>query len=223
MSAVRCGAARRGLRGAALCPCRWRYGVQTVRCVVCTAAAAVQSVTVSSLLERRRAARRGSRWERGGPAVIGWSAAAASGEGETTQELNTGRRCSLTTLQDLPARLRFMNRYLRPLAADALAFLFLSISPKRAATKTDKLRYLRALPPSSSKTKRARTSAAWRCDINDVDRLAALNYVIRLRTHKDVACLSLAAFTLLFVSLFSLFSSYIIYFLVCLVCMHRLL
>lgn len=199
--------------------------MQTVRCVLCTAVAAVQSVTVSSLLERRRrAARRGSRWERGGPAVIGWSAAAAaSGEGETTQELNTGRRCSLTTLQDLPARLRFMNRYLRPLAADALAFLFLSISPKRAATKTDKLRYLRALPPSSSKTKRARTGAAWRCDINDVDRLAALNYVIRLRTHKDVACLSLAASTLLFLSLFSLFSSYIIYYLVCVVCMRSLL
>lgn len=99
------------------------------------------------------AARRGSRWERGGPAVIGWSAAAASGEGETTQELNTGRRCSLTTLQDLPARLGFMNRYLWPLAADALAFLFLSISPKRAATKTDKLCYLRALPPPQLENK----------------------------------------------------------------------
>lgn len=187
--------------------------VQTVRCALRTAAAAVQSVTVSSLLERRRAARRGSRWERGGPAVIGWSAAAASGEGETTQELNTGRRCSLTTLQDLPARLGFMNRYLRPLAADALAFLFLSISPKRAATKTDKLCYLRALPPPSWKTKRARTGAAWRCDINDVDHLAALNYVISLRSHKDVACLSLATRCFYPVICFSLLLLFLLHYL----------
>lgn len=81
------------------------------------------------------------------------------------------------------------------------------------------------LPPGSSslqlenKEGSDRRGVVWRCDINDVDRLAALNYVISLRAHKDVACLSLAAFTLLFVSLFSFYSSYIIYFLVCVVCM----
>lgn len=222
---MRCGAARIERCSALSLSLTIRSADGTLRTLYCRCRSTERHGILSiRAAAARGAARRGSRWERGGPAVIGWSAAAAaSGEGETTQELNTGRRCSLTTLQDLPARLRFMNRYLVPLAADALAFLFLSISPKRAATKTDKLRYLRALPPSSSKTKRARTGAAWRCDINDVDRLAALNYVIRLRAHKDVACLSLAAFTLLFVSLFSLFSSYIIYYLVCVVCMRCLL
>lgn len=179
------------------CRCRGteRHGILSIRAAACGAA------------------RRGSRWERGGPAVIGWSAAAASGEGETTQELNTGRRCSLTSLQDLPARLGFMNRYLRPLAADALAFLFLSISPKRAATKTDKLCYLRALPPPSWKTKRARTGAAWRCDINDVDHLAALNYVISLCAHKDVACLSLASRCFYPVICFSLLLLFLLHYL----------
>lgn len=96
-------------------------------------------VTVSRGCHGTAMRRRGSRWEQPEPAVIGRSASAAARErGQTTQEVNTGRRCSLTTLQDLPARLRFMDRYLRPLSTRRL-FCFSSISPKRAATKTDKL------------------------------------------------------------------------------------